>query len=53
MTKSILYFERRGEWKKTHKDRAVAVFGRWEKNEQRLPGLQIELTQSGLSRQGC
>lgn len=32
MMKSILYFERRGEWKKTHKDRPVAVSD-WQMGE--------------------
>lgn len=32
MTRSILSIERRGEWKKTHKDRPVAVFG-WQMGE--------------------
>lgn len=32
MTRSILSIERRGEWKKTHKGRPVAVFG-WQMGE--------------------
>lgn len=53
MMKSILYLERRGEWKKAHKDRPVAVFG-WQMGEKWAKAAWIiGLTQSGLSRQGC